>query len=171
MPQFLLIALGTLASEDLTCLATGVLVAQGRLGFIEGTLACLVGIFLGDTVLFLAGRFGSQLLMGRVSEARLNEATRWLERRGSVVVLISRFTPGLRLPTYIAAGLVRSDFWTFVGYFFLAAAIWTPLLVGGTALLGQRVLHGLLESNHVLGFAVLLSALAGLRWTVKAWAR
>jgi len=171
MPQFLLIALGTLASEDLTCLATGVLVAQGRIGPVEGTLACLAGIFLGDILLFLAGRFGARILMGRVSPARLEEATKWLERRGAVVVFISRFTPGLRLPTYLAAGLLRSNFWAFTGYFLLAAAIWTPLLVGGTALLGQQVLRGFLESNHVLGFAVLLSALAGLRWRVKTWAR
>jgi len=171
MPGFLLIALGTLASEDLTCLATGVLVAQGHIGLTEGTLACLVGIFLGDILLFLAGRFGGHLLAGRVSPTRLEDATQWLERRGAIVVLISRFTPGLRLPTYLAAGLLQSDFWTFTGYFLLAAAIWTPLLVGGTALLGEQVLRGFLGSNHLLGFSVLLSAAAGLRWTIKAWAR
>jgi len=169
MSNFILIALGTLASEDLTCLATGVLVAQGRISFAEGTLACLAGIFCGDILLFLAGRFGRALTFW--PSARLDEATAWLAQRGAIVVLISRFTPGLRLPTYLAAGLLRSDFWTFTGYFLLAAAIWTPLLVGGTALLGEQFLRGLLGSNHLLGFTVLLSALAGLRWTVKTWAR
>ncbi len=48
IPQFLLIALGTFVSEDLTCIATGVLVAQHRLGLFEGTIACLMGIFAGD---------------------------------------------------------------------------------------------------------------------------
>ena len=38
MYTFVLIALATFASEDLTCIATGALIAQGRLGFIEGTL-------------------------------------------------------------------------------------------------------------------------------------
>ncbi len=49
MPSLLLIALATLVSEDLTCIATGVLVAQGKLGFLSGTLACLLGIFFGSS--------------------------------------------------------------------------------------------------------------------------
>jgi len=81
--------------------------AAGDIVYVEGgTFSELDPATPGwDTVLFLAGRFGSQLLMGRVSEARLNEATRWLERRGSVVVLISRFTPGLRLGPFGTAQL------------------------------------------------------------------
>ena len=41
MPQFILIALSTLASEDITCIGVGVLVAQGKMDFFTGTLACL----------------------------------------------------------------------------------------------------------------------------------
>ena len=38
MTELLLIALATFASEDLTCIATGVLIAQGRMGFVPGVL-------------------------------------------------------------------------------------------------------------------------------------
>jgi hypothetical protein len=54
-------------------------------------------------------------------------------------VLISRFTPGLRLPTYIAAGVLKTSLPAFAGYFLLAAALWTPALVGATALFGARL--------------------------------
>src|SRR5437667_125930 len=46
--QLILIALATFISEDLTCIATGLLVTQGKVSFIPGTLACLLGIFIGD---------------------------------------------------------------------------------------------------------------------------
>src|SRR5262249_34249823 len=52
---------------------------------------------------------------------------------------LSRFAPGLRLPTYVAAGLLKTPFRRFALYFLAAAAIWTPLLVGAAALLGAQI--------------------------------
>jgi hypothetical protein len=68
-------------------------------------------------------------------------ATVWLQKRGLIVVLLSRFTPGLRLPTYFAAGLLPTPAGAFAGHFLLAAAIWTPILVGATTLLGEEALR------------------------------
>jgi membrane protein DedA with SNARE-associated domain len=147
MGQFTLIALATFVSEDLTCIATGALVASGRLGFLPGVLACVAGIFFGDLLLYFAGRLLGRPIVGWkplrkiLSEQKLDVASNWLAERGASVVMLSRFTPGLRLPTYIAAGLLRTRFWTFSLYFLLAAALWTPLLVGGSALLGKSVPH------------------------------
>ncbi len=141
-----LIVLGTLVSEDLACIATGVLVSQHKLGLIEGTFACLAGIFAGDMLLFLCGRLAGSFpwfrhqLNSRMSLLRLQQATAWFAQRGMVVVLLSRFTPGLRLPTYVAAGLLGSRPFAFAGYLLLASAMWTPLLVAGTALIGEQTL-------------------------------
>jgi membrane protein DedA with SNARE-associated domain len=60
MGQLILIALATFVSEDLTCIATGALIASGMLGFLPGVLACVAGIFFGDLLLYFAGR-----LLGR----------------------------------------------------------------------------------------------------------
>ena len=57
MFQLVLIALSTLVSEDLACIAAGVLIAQGMVGFLPGVTACFAGIFLGDWLLLFAGRF------------------------------------------------------------------------------------------------------------------
>ena len=102
-----LLALGTLASEDLACIATGVLVAQQKIGLLEGTLACVAGIFGGDMLLFMCGRLAAESvwvmnqITKRISPERLVQATEWIQQRGMVVVILSRFTPGLRLPTYL----------------------------------------------------------------------
>jgi membrane protein DedA with SNARE-associated domain len=142
MTQFLLIAIATFASEDLTCIATGALIASGKIAFVPGVLACLTGIYAGDLLLYFAGRLiGRRVLRRFVSPEKLDRASQWLVERGATMVVLSRFTPGLRLPTYLAAGLLKTRFWTFSFYFLMAAMVWTPLLVGAAALLGTNLPH------------------------------
>jgi membrane protein DedA with SNARE-associated domain len=140
MTQFLWIAAATFASEDLTCIVTGTLIADGKIAFVPGVLACLIGIFIGDLLLYFAGRLiGRPILRRFVSLEKLDLASGWLSTRGARVVVLSRFTPGLRLPTYLAAGLLKTRFWTFSFYFLMAATLWTPVLVGSSALLGTKL--------------------------------
>ena len=147
MGQFLLIAIATFASEDLTCIATGALIAAGKIGFFPGVLACVFGIYAGDLLLYFAGRLiGRPMLRWKplrriLTVEKLDRASAWLAERGAGVVIFSRFTPGLRLPTYVAAGLLKTRFWTFSSYFLLAAILWTPVLVGAAAVLGKSLPH------------------------------
>ena len=141
------IAVSTLVSEDLTCIGAGLLVAAGRLPYLPATLACLIGIYVGDMLLYAAGRFLGRpaihriplrwLLRGEDIEA----SSRWFNRRGPTVILLSRFVPGTRLPTYFAAGLFRTHFLRFSFYFLLAAVAWTPLLVALAMWLGAGAWH------------------------------
>jgi membrane protein DedA with SNARE-associated domain len=157
MGQLVLIAAATFLSEDLTCVATGALIAAGKLGFVPGVLACIAGIYFGDLLLYFAGRLiGRPIVRWRplrrlLSEEKLDRASAWLAQRGAGVVILSRFTPGLRLPTYLAAGLLQTRFWTFSLYFLLAAILWTPLLVGGAVIAGKNLPH-----LGLLGPAILL---------------
>jgi membrane protein DedA with SNARE-associated domain len=147
MTQFVLIAAATFISEDLTCIATGALIAAGEIGFLPGVLACVAGIYFGDLFLYFAGRLiGRPILCWKplrtlLTEEKLDAASLWLEQRGARVVILSRFTPGLRLPTYVAAGLLKTRFWTFSLHFLVAALLWTPALVGAAALLGKSLPH------------------------------
>ena len=187
--RMLLIAAATLVSEDATCIATGLLVAQGRIGFAAGVLACFAGIFVGDLLLFAAGRtLGRRALeagplRGRIAPASLARASAWLERRGPVVILLSRLTPGMRLPTYVAAGVLRTRALVFAGWFALAAALWTPALVavaqhtgaGLDAALGGGSLAALVAAGLVLLIALRalppLLTHRGRRLAVGRWRR
>lgn len=168
IPQLLWIAAATFVSEDLTCIAAGVLVAQGKLSFPAGTAACLLGIVAGDMLLFLAGRlFGARALrwspLARlVPTAMVDQGARWLQQRGMMVVLLSRFTPGLRLPTYFAAGVLPTKWLLFLTWFVIAAAIWTPLLVGAAAVFGDGLLSRIFsQGGHTLtAFAIVVAMLA-----------
>jgi pimeloyl-ACP methyl ester carboxylesterase/membrane protein DedA with SNARE-associated domain len=165
----LLLSLGaaTLVSEDLTCIGAGLLVASGRLHFWAAVAACLVGIFVGDLMLYAVGRFlGRPALRRRplswfLRAEDVDRSSHWFDRRGPALILLTRFLPGTRLPTYFAAGLFGTRFWTFTFFFLLAGALWTPALVGLSAGLGNAA-AGVLGSLQraawlgVLGLVLLI---------------
>jgi len=142
-----IIVMSTLISEDLTCVGSGLLVVRGIIGFWPATLACLLGIFLGDVGLYLAGRVMGRPAIRRapfkwfINESDLKKSAQWFDKRGPAIIFITRFLPGSRLPTYFTAGVIRASFWMFVSYFFLAAMVWTPMIVGISKILGTQLIH------------------------------
>lgn len=172
--MILLLAAATLVSEDLTCIGAGVLAAQGRIDLGLAIFACFLGIFAGDILLFLAGRYLGRPALRRaplkwfVRDEAVERSSAWFARRGAMVILLSRFTPGARLPTYFAAGALNTSFWSFTFYFSLAAALWTPLLVALSKLLGAEALESALLANQsffikalIAGFTVYCVAKLG----------
>jgi pimeloyl-ACP methyl ester carboxylesterase/membrane protein DedA with SNARE-associated domain len=160
----LTIVLATLVSEDLTCVGVGVMVAAGRISFLLGTSACFLGIFLGDILLFAAGRFLGRPAVKRaplrwvIQEEDVRRSSAWFSHQGMTVILASRFLPGTRLPTYFAAGLLNTSPLKFVIYFLLASAVWTPLLVGVAAGLGDGLISSTLLQGHDLLVKLLLGS-------------
>jgi len=155
------LAAATLISEDLASIAAGLLAAEGRLPLWAAIVACAGGIFAGDLLLFLAGR-----TLGRpalrvpplswwLDERAVETASGWFRRRGAATIFVTRFLPGARLPIYFAAGVLHTGLWRFAGYFALAVAVWTPLLVGLAAAFGAGVLQ--LLGRARLGLAALVA--------------
>ncbi len=181
----LLLALATLVSEDLTCIAAGIMASQGRLDFTLATLGCFTGIFVGDLMLYLAGRWLGRPalrippLRWLIRPADLARSSEWFTRQGPKVILLSRFMPGTRLPAYFAAGALETGFWRFAIYFFIACAVWTPLLVGFSMLLGGSVAGSALWRVVPAVFAVYisvrlltgLSTPSGRRLLLSSWRR
>ena len=175
-----LIALATLVSEDVTCIAAGLLVSQGRIGLIAASAACAAGILFGDLLIYGAGRFLGRPALGRwplkwmVSPRALARSSEWFARRGPAVIVGSRFLPGTRVATYFAAGLLKTSFWKFLLYFTVAVALWTPLLVGLASWLGARVLpwFGLFQRWALPGaaaLALLVWLLLSLAGSLSSW--
>jgi membrane protein DedA with SNARE-associated domain len=164
--QFLGLAAATLVSEDLTTINAGVLIAQGRISATLGLLACFFGIFFGDVLLFLAGRYLGRAALHRaplkwlLTAAAVERSSTWLQQRGLAVIALSRFVPGMRLPTYFAAGVLQTDFRLFTGYFFIACALWTPLLIGAAVWLGGAASAGLLARGRAQWWPTILVGLA-----------
>lgn len=167
-----MIILATLVSEDLACIGAGLLAARGILGFWPATLAALVGIVVGDMLLYLVGRaVGRPALRYApfrwiLSEDQLERSTKWFQVKGPSIILASRFLPGSRLPTYFTAGVLGAGFWMFSAYFLIAAILWTPILVGLAELVGHQLLvYFVVYKKYAL--LALLGMVVGLRLFVK----
>lgn len=185
----LVIIVGTFISEDLTCIAAGLMVAQGRIEFLPALLACGVGIFLGDVGIFLGGRILGRPVVHRaplrwvLSPAALTRASDWFQRKGVKAVFLSRFMPGIRLPTYFAAGVLKTSLFSFSFYFGIAVVIWTPFLLGFAAWAGAEAIEIFERWGALALIAVLLALLLvervvlrlftfrGRRSLVGAWRR
>lgn len=162
LAMLLLIVAATLVSEDLTTISVGVMVAQAKIGFLFGAFSCFLGIFVGDVLLYLAGRVLGRPALRHIplkwflSPESVEKSSAWFSRQGSKVIFISRFLPGARLPTYFAAGMLNTSFWWFTFYFALACLVWTPLLIGLSAFLGGEVVkREYFEQQHFLVTALL----------------
>jgi membrane protein DedA with SNARE-associated domain len=147
--SLLAILFATFVSEDLTCIAAGLLIARGDLPMMPAMIACALGIYLGDLGLWMAGRaLGTRVLawprVSAIVPARnVEHFGAWLEMHARSAIIGSRFAPGTRLPLYIAAGASRSSFVTFAAWSLAAVGLWTPLLVGLSATLGDDVAQGI----------------------------
>lgn len=95
----------------------------------------LGGILAGDSVIYLLGRrlgvrvAEFRLLRRLVPPEKLEEVEKRLRHKGKIVVVIARFLPGLRAPTYFTVGHSRLPYWQFLIFDGLAAMVSAPLWV------------------------------------------
>lgn len=124
----------TFVSEDAAVFGAAGLAAGGFLPWPVAFASCFLGIWLGDLWLYgMARAFGTPALIHYENHAALTRSREWFERHGSAVLLAVRFIPGLRLPSYLAAGAMRFPIQIFVVVTGSAAFVW----VGGIFALGS----------------------------------
>ncbi len=124
----------TFFSEDAATLGGAALAAAGQLATPLGLAACFLGIWLGDLGLYAVARYFGRPFLARgwvkrrVNEDRLARSEAWWKRRGLLVLLVARFVPGLRLPTYLIAGTLAVPFLSFAAVTALMGLVWVPLV-------------------------------------------
>jgi membrane protein DedA with SNARE-associated domain/pimeloyl-ACP methyl ester carboxylesterase len=158
----LIIILCCLVAEDPTCLATGLLVGMGIIDFWSGVAACTVSIFIGDVALYSIGRFFGKQAMSRaplkwlVKPHQIDQWAGWFSTpRGMFVVVSSRFVPASRVPTFITAGILRLRPLRLGMLLFLAALVWTPVLMLIGLRWGPAIIEKLNEYHRIAGWIVL----------------
>ncbi|MCC5843196.1 MAG: DedA family protein [Verrucomicrobia bacterium] len=139
------ILLAAQVSEDITSIAAGLLVAAEKLPLGFAVAACFLGILLGDSLLYFAGRgMGGSFLRWlpfRPDPVKLQRARERLQRNAGPVLFGSRFVPVARLPVYLAAGMLRIPPRTFYARVLPAVMIWAPLIVLFTVWMGNDLLQ------------------------------
>ena len=144
--QALALMLGTFILEDTTAIAAGLLAHNGTISMPVAILGTGVGIYIGDLALYVMGAAAARGAKGtgwirkRLPEARLAQLKGWLDRGSWKAVFLTRVISGTRLPVYLGAGFVGAGFAGFALWTGVAVALWTPLVVGGTALVGGSLI-------------------------------
>lgn len=148
--QALLIGAGTWFFEDGVTLGASALVMSGDLNWCVATIALTIGIALGDTALYLTGRFASHLIFRRnwIKRQRLIRYELFFADHMAKAVFLARFIPGTRTLTFLAAGILRASFFRFLLLAFLASLAQTLLVVGVAYFLGD-IARGLITNNYV----------------------
>ncbi|MEM6280028.1 MAG: DedA family protein [Verrucomicrobiota bacterium] len=166
------IALATLVSEDLACIAAGMLASEGAISFGWALTGAILGIFFGDIGLYLLGRIGGLGLLRKppfrwfLKEDQILQAENLFLEHGAKLIFSSRLLPGSRLPIYAAAGVLNYPLWRFALFMFLAGSLSALILVGLARKLGDVVFEWLkaYESYAVPVFlAVVLVVYLGVK--------
>lgn len=149
-------------------------------GLVTMVVAGLVGIVTGDSIIFWAGhRFGRRIadvwpFRRIVTPAKLEKVERLLRQRGSLVVVIARYLPGLRAPTYFTVGHARLPFWQFVLFDSAAALISAPFWVGLGFWFGDDIERAAREAarfgQYIFVGVILVIAFLIYRWR-RRWVR
>lgn len=143
-------------------------------GFLAMVAVGLAGILAGDSTIYLLGRrFGVRVAEIRplrriVSPEKLEQVEKKIRRYGNVVVMIARFLPGLRAPTFFTVGHARMPFWEFLLFDGAAALVSAPLWVAVGFYFGsdiQEAAHAAKRFGHyILAAALAVVGALLVRW-------
>jgi len=120
---------------------SGYLVSTGQMNLWIVSLAGAVGCVVGSLVAYWVGMKGGRPLIekyGRyvlVSRHDLDMADRWFEKRGEMIVFVSRMLPAIRTFIAFPAGVARMNLKRFVIYTFAGSFPWCL----GLAYVGQKL--------------------------------
>ncbi len=158
------IVAGTFILEDAATAGAALAVQSGAVAWPTALTALYVGIVLGDMGLYGLGRLGAHVpwVLRLIPAPRQERGRAWLERHVFKVVFISRFLPGVRLPTYTACGFLGANFRKFVAAAVGATLIWTSALFAVSLRVGHLLMQHLGQWRWA-GFAafIVVIVLAG----------
>lgn len=163
----LLCGFGLPIPEDISLIAAGYFSWKGVLNVHLAFLVCLSAVLVGDTAAFLMGRlFGRKVLSSALARRyftprRQLRVRAYFRKFGSKVVLVGRFTPGLRFTIFFTAGTLHVRPSVFIIYDFSAALISVPALVYSAWFFGHqidRVVEVVRRTEHGIFIAILIVA-------------
>lgn len=131
--------------EDVVLVTGGILSALKVTDFWLTMLVCLVGVLLGDSIVFTIGnKMGPRLKLTSLYKrimpaAREKQVMTWFARYGDKVIFFARFAPGLRMPLFLTAGMYHVPFWKFLCLDGFAAIISVPAWVWVGHLFGENL--------------------------------
>jgi len=161
--------------EDVAVLGAALLVVNSMVSLPWAAGSSFAGIWLGDLGLYaLALHYGRPVfdrawfkrLLGKKIDLGRSEA--WFRDHGAAAILLSRAVPGTRLPTYLAAGLLKLPAGRFLATTAAACVVWVAALFWFSYHVGMMVIsqfHMFRSEAGKLAACVVLAA--ALAWPLR----
>jgi membrane protein DedA with SNARE-associated domain len=119
--------LGFPMPEELPIILGGVLTTHDEVRWYYMLPVCIVGVIVGDTFLYLIGRFWGTKLVELpfirkrfLTPERLESISENFKKYGVKILLFARLTPGIRAPIFLTAGITKLP----ITYFLVADGIY-----------------------------------------------
>lgn len=134
-------------SEDAAAVSSALLVLGGPVSWPVGFVSCFLGIWAGDLGIYFAARWGgrpllrSRWLARRIDPGAVERLGEKFACRAIATLFVSRFLPGTRVITYVAAGLFSTPLLSFAATTGAAVLLWVTAIFGLTKLLGAPALN------------------------------
>ncbi len=140
-----LCGLGLPVPEDIPIIASGYLVHLGAMDFWPALTVNLLGIMLGDVMIYGFGYWmGPKALEHRIlrpvmTPVRMEKVHDLFDHHGRKAIFFGRFVTGLRAPLFLAAGITRLPLRIFFGMDLTAALLSVPLLLAAAWYFGNHI--------------------------------
>ncbi len=190
-PSILAVSVGivllSFLSEDAAAVSSALLVLGGPVAWPVGFASCFLGIWLGDLTIYFAARWGgrpflrSRWLAQRVNFDAVDRLEAKFARHAGATLFVSRFLPGTRVVTYVAAGLFSTPPGRFARMSGVAVLVWVAGIFLLTKVVGTSILVWFGGwPNRVAVAVMILLGLSGVFWllrrgslptVVRRWAR
>jgi membrane protein DedA with SNARE-associated domain len=163
---------GTFLEGEAVLLLAGFLAFQGYLAIIGVICTAWAGSFLGDQCYFYLGRYKGRVLLKRFHSIarKFRAALKLIEKYGTFVAFMSRFTYGFRIVLPIILGITELSPRTFFWINLASACAWAALFSLGGYLFGKSaslLLDNVSNYEHYLVIA--LFVLTGTAWCYHVW--
>lgn len=145
--------------EEVPILTSAVLARLGVLDPWYAIAALVVGVMLGDSVMFLMGcRWGPKLLEHRFAQRMLpierrEKILHYFAKYGAWIIFAARFMPGLRAPLFLTSGTMGVRFWVFFGMDGAAMLVSVPTSFAVAYYFTDQLEQALEAKEHVQHYA------------------
>jgi membrane protein DedA with SNARE-associated domain len=157
----------TFVHEDAAILAAAFSIIEHNMPVLLAFISVYLGIVVGDITIYGLGHVAQRnaWLRSKIIGPKVERIRIWLEKHFVRVLILSRITPGLLFPTFVACGWFRIPFLRFTVVSVISGAVYSSLVLTLVIIFGDLVLGNL--GYWSWGLAALLILILAVRNAFK----
>jgi membrane protein DedA with SNARE-associated domain len=154
--------LGLPIPEEAPIILAAILSRNGQLWAPAALASCLLGVLLGDLVVYFLGFVYGEKVIGLpifrrlITRQREAQIKGYFHRHGFKILVSGRFVPGFRTAAYLTAGILKLPTLKLIAIDFLAASLSTLIMFGLGFAFAHQIQSGIREVQQWITLVVAL---------------